>query len=192
MPTYTQAERPLSVTTPLGPDVLLLVGVNGREALSELFRFELELLAENGVDVAFEKLLGQKVTTRIRLSEQTSRYVGGVVSRVAQGSRDEVFTTYRMEVVPQFWFLTRRKQSRIFQALSVPEILKKVLAGLDVAYEVQGTFYPREYCAQYRESDFDFASRLMEEEGIYYFFKHTAAGSTLVLANTPQSQPRRV
>src|SRR5689334_13325876 len=86
MPTYTQAERPLSVTTPLGPDVLLLVGVTGREALSELFRFELELLAENGVDVAFEKLLGQKVTARIRLTEQTNRYIGGVVSRVSQGA----------------------------------------------------------------------------------------------------------
>jgi type VI secretion system secreted protein VgrG len=189
MPAYTQAERPLSVTTPLGPDVLLLVGVNGREALSELFRFDLELLAENGVDIAFEKLLGQKVTARIRLTEQTNRYIAGVVSRVAQGSRDEVFTTYRIELVPQLWALTRRKQSRIFQALSVPEILKKVFTGLDVAYEVQGTFYPREYCAQYRESDFAFASRLMEEEGIYYFFRHTASGSTLVLANTPQSHP---
>jgi len=189
MPTYTQAERPLSVTTPLGPDVLLLVGVSGREALSELFRFELELLAENGVDIAFEKLLGQKVTARIRLTEQTNRYVSGVVCRVSQGGRDETFTTYRIELVPQLWALTKRKQSRIFQALSVPEILKKVLAGLDVAYEVQGTFYPREYCAQYRESDFEFASRLMEEEGIYYFFKHTSSGSTLVLANTPQSHP---
>jgi type VI secretion system secreted protein VgrG len=111
------------------------------------------------------------------------------VSRVAQGSRDETFTTYRLEVVPQFWFLTRKKQSRIFQSLSVPEILKKVLAGLDVAYEIQGTFHPREYCAQYRESDFDFACRLMEDEGIYYFFKHAASGSTMVLANTPQSHP---
>jgi type VI secretion system secreted protein VgrG len=189
MPTYTQAERPLSITTPLGPDALLLVGVDGKETLSELFRFDLELLAENGLDVPFEKLLGQKVVARIRLSEQNTRYMGGVVSRVAQGSRDEVFTTYRMELVPQLWFLTKRKQSRIFQALSVPEILKKVFTGLDVAYEVQGTFYPREYCAQYRESDFAFASRLMEEEGIYYFFRHTAAGSTLVLGNTPQSHP---
>jgi type VI secretion system secreted protein VgrG len=189
MPAYTQADRPLSVKTPLGDDVLLLVGVNGREAVSELFRFDFDLLALNGADIAFDKLLGQKVSARIRLQESATRYVAGIVSRVVQGGRDEIFTSYRIEVVPQLWLLTRRKQSRIFQALAVPDILKKVLMGLDVAYELQGTFEPREYCAQYRESDFDFASRLMEEEGIYYFFKHTSAGSTLVLANTPQSHP---
>jgi type VI secretion system secreted protein VgrG len=189
MPAYTQADRPLSVKTPLGDDVLLLVGVNGREAVSELFRFDFDLLALNGADIAFDKLLGQKVSARIRLQESATRYVAGIVSRVVQGGRDEIFTSYRIEVVPQLWLLTRRKQSRIFQALAVPDILKKVLTGLDVAYELQGTFEPREYCAQYRESDFDFASRLMEEEGIYYFFKHTSAGSTLVLANTPQSHP---
>ena len=189
MPTYTQSDRPLSVTTPLGTDLLLLVGVQGREALSELFRFDFDLQAENTVDVPFEKLLGQKVAARIQLHSETSRYIAGVVSRVSQGARDEVFTSYRVEVVPQFWFLTRKRQSRIFQTLSVLDILKRVLEGLDVAYEVQGTFEAREYCAQYHESDFDFASRLMEEEGIYYFFRHTSTGSTLVLANTPQSHP---
>jgi type VI secretion system secreted protein VgrG len=189
MPTYSQADRPLSITTPLGQDVLLLVGVDGREGISELYRFEFELLAENGADVAFDKLLGQKVNAHVRLHDNASRYIGGIVNRVSQGDRDDTFTTYRMEVVPPLWFLNRIRQSRIFQALSVPDILKKVFTGLEVSYEIQGTFEPREYCAQYRESDFEFASRLMEEEGIYYFFKHTAAGSTLVLANTPQSHP---
>lgn len=187
MPVYTQADRPLSITTPLGPDKLLLVGVEGREGVSELFRFSLDLLAENAEDIPFEKLLGQKVAALIRLHDDTKRYIAGVVSRVAQGSRDETFTTYRIEVVPQLWFLSRTRRSRIFQTLSAPEILKNVLAGLDVAYELRGTYHAREYCAQYHESDFDFASRLMEEEGIYYFFRHTASGSTLVLADTPQS-----
>src|SRR5437588_127803 len=83
------------------------------------------------------------------------------------------------------WLLTKRAQSRIFQHQSVPDILKKVLTGVDVAYEIQGTFEPRDYCVQYRETDFHFASRLMEEEGIYYFFKHTANGHKMVLANSP-------
>jgi type VI secretion system secreted protein VgrG len=83
--------------------------------------------------------------------------------------------------------LTRRAQSRIFQHLNVPDILKKVFAGLDVTYEIQGTFHPRDYCVQYRETDFNFASRLMEEEGIYYFFEHTSQGHKLIVANTPQS-----
>jgi type VI secretion system secreted protein VgrG len=94
-----------------------------------------------------------------------------------------------MEIVPQFWLLTRRAQSRIFQHLTVPDILKKVLAGLDVTYEIQGSFEPRDYCVQYRETDFNFACRLIEEEGIYYFFKHANGSHKLVLANTPQSHP---
>jgi type VI secretion system secreted protein VgrG len=187
MPTYFQADRALSVTTPLPANSLLLVGVSGYEGISTLFRFDFQLLAENSTPIAFEKLLGQKTTAKIHLQDNEQRFVSGVVSRVSQGSRDADFTTYRMEVVPQFWFLTNRQQSRIFQFISVPDILKKVLAGLDVIYEIQGTFEQRNYCVQYRETDFEFASRLMEEEGIYYFFKHTSTGHTMVLANTPQS-----
>src|SRR5437667_748371 len=92
-------------------------------------------------------------------------------------------------MVPQLWLLTKNVQSSIFQQKSLPDILKEVLKGLDQSSEIQGTFTPRDYCVQYRESDFDFASRLMEEEGIYYFFKHTSSGHQLVLANTPQSHP---
>ena len=189
MASYVQSDRPLSVTTPLGADTLLLTGVSGREAISELYQFNFDFLAENSTEVPFDKLLGQKVVAKIRLSDQETRYLGGMVSRMAQGARDQTFTTYRAEVVPQLWLLSRRQQSRIFQWLSVPDILKKVLTGLEVTYEIQGNFEPREYCVQYRETDFAFASRLMEEEGIYYFFRHTSPGSTLVLANTPQSHP---
>jgi type VI secretion system secreted protein VgrG len=92
-----------------------------------------------------------------------------------------------MEIVPQLWVLTKRAQSRIFQQISVPDILKKVLNGLDVAYEIQGTFHPRDFCVQYRETDFNFASRLMEEEGMFYFFKHSDGSHKMVVANTTQS-----
>jgi type VI secretion system secreted protein VgrG len=187
MPAYTQADRPLSVTTPLGKDQLLLIGLRGYEGISTLFRFEFELAAENETEVPFDKLLGQRVSAKLHLSDSDERYFSGVVSRVSQGSRDQTFTSYSMEVVPQFWLLTRHRGSRIFQYLSVPEILHQVLTGLDVDYKVQGTFEPREYCIQYRESDFEFASRLMEEEGIYYYFTHTASGHRMVVANTPQS-----
>src|SRR5205823_6132971 len=98
------------------------------------------------------------------------RYFNGISSRISQGPRDNTFTEYRIEIVPRFWLLTLRAQSRIFQQIAVPDILKKVLAGLDVSYELRGKYDPRDYCVQYRETDFNFASRLMEEEGIYYFF----------------------
>src|SRR5580765_371714 len=132
MVTFFQGDRPLSVTTPLPKDSLLLVGVRGYESISTLFRFDFDLLAENKTPIEFAELLGQKVSARIRLQNKEQRFVSGIVSRVSQGSRDTDFTTYRFEVVPQFWFLTNRQQSRIFQFESVPEILKKVLAGLDV------------------------------------------------------------
>src|SRR6185436_4267620 len=164
-----QADRPLRVTTPLGADVLLLTGVSGREAISELFRFQFDLLAENSTDVKFEDLLGKSVTAAIELQSTDKRYISGIVSRVAQGGRDQTFTGYRLEVVPKFWLLTRRKQSRIFQHQTVPEILRKVISDLSdgtapfrVTWELKGSYEQREYCVQYRESDFAFASRLME------------------------------
>lgn len=185
MADYAQADRPMTVQTPLGKDVLLLVGFQGQESLSQLFQFQLDLIADNRVDVAFEKLIGQKVTVTLNLPDGQKRYFSGICNRLTQGRREATFTRYQMEIVPQFWLLTRTWQCRIFQHLSVPDILKKVLAGLDVKYEIQGTFQPRRYCVQYRETDFAFASRLMEEEGIYYYFKHAADGHQLVIANSP-------
>ncbi len=185
----TQANRPLKLTTPLGPDALLLVGLTGSEAISQLFTFQLELLAENGKKIPFDKLLGQNVTVHLRLQGDKQRLFNGIVSRFSQGGRDEVFTKYKAEVVPQFWLWTRKVQSRIFQHLSIPDILKKVLAGLKVTYEIKGTYHLRDYCAQYRESDFAFASRLMEEEGIYYFFNHTDGAHEMVVTDVPQRHP---
>jgi type VI secretion system secreted protein VgrG len=187
--TYTQTNRPLQIATPLGRDAVWLVGFEGQESISGPYRFRLSLLAANNRPVAFDKLLGQKVTVGLALGEGGVRHFSGIISRFAQGARDKFFTAYEAELVPQFWLLTHRVQSRIFQHQTVPEILKEVLRGLDVTYQIQGTFAPRDYCVQYRESDFAFASRLMEEEGIYYFFKHADGRHEMVLANTPQSHP---
>jgi type VI secretion system secreted protein VgrG len=187
MATFAQTARPISVTTPLGKDALLLVGFAGQEAISHLFSFQLDLVAPNETTVPFDKLLGQKITVNLALANGKSRAFNGICIRASQGSQDEMFTAYRVDLVPQFWLLTRRAQSRIFQHLSVPDILKQVLQGLDVSFELQGTFQPRDYCVQYRETDFNFASRLMEEEGIYYYFKHSDGAHKMVLANTPSS-----
>ena len=187
--TYTQADRPMTVKTPLGPDSLLLVGFSGREAISQLFEYSLDLIAPDQAEIPFEKLLAQKVSVSLELPDSEKRYFSGIVRRFSQGRRDDTFTYYHMEVVPQFWLLKKKIQSRVFQHKTVPDILKEVFKGLDVSYEIQGTFSPREYCVQYRESDFDFASRLMEEEGIFYFFTHTADGHKAIVANLPQSHP---
>jgi type VI secretion system secreted protein VgrG len=194
MTPYSQAGRPMSITTPLGPDALLLEELHGSEAVSELFRFRLELLADAGRPVPFEKVLGQGATVALALPGG-QRYLSGVVRRFAEGPQlpgargRPTFTRYRMELVPRLWLWTKKVRSRIFQQMSVPDILQEVLAGLDVDLRLQGEYRPRDYCVQYRESDFAFASRLLEDEGICYFFTHTANGHTLVLADGPQGFP---
>jgi type VI secretion system secreted protein VgrG len=187
---YKQANRKISVTTPLGPDDLLLVGFSGTEAVSYLSSFRLQLLATNETKVPFEALLGQPLTVHLVLPDETSRHhFNGICSSFGQGERGDVFTAYQAEMVPQVWLLTRKAQSRIFQHLSVPDILRKVLEGFPVSFELSGTFEPRDFCVQYRETDFNFVSRLMEEEGIYYFFKHADGQHTMVVANSPVGHP---
>ncbi len=199
MANYTQNQRLMSVATPLGADVLLLTGLSGTESISHLFSFQLDLLAENKKksQVLFEKLLGAELTVRVNVPGGPPRYFGGICSQFSQGNQDSNFTVYQAEIVPQFWLLTRKTCSRIFQHLSVPEILKQVLDGLKVTYHCVREHERREYCVQYRETDFDFASRLMEEEGIYYFFKHSEHGHEMVVSDTnvshqPVSAPATV
>jgi len=183
MPTYTQTDRPLLVTTPLGQDVLLLTSFRGHEGISQLFSFQLDLLAERASEVHFEKIIGESVTVELRLANGDKRHFNGLVKRFSQGVRDETFVKFRAEVVPKLWLLTKKVRCRIFQQLPVPDILRTVFTGLDVSYQISGTYYPRDYCVQYRESDFDFASRLMEEEGIYYFFKHADGSHQMIVTD---------
>ena len=183
----TQNNRRIQVTTPLGEDVLLLKKVHGSEAISNLFRFDLEMISEQRSSLAFDKILGQPVTVKIQTTSGGFRFINGIASRFSRGSRGKDFTSYSLELVPKIWLLTRIRQSRIFQHINVPDILKQVLTGCEVAYEMQGAYEKRDYCVQYRESDFEFISRLMEEEGIYYFFKHTENSHKMVIADTPQS-----
>ena len=189
----TQDKRLMRIATPLGKDFVLINTFVAHEGLSELFNIDIELLKEED-QATFEPtvidpkdIIGKGVTVTVETEEGTYRHFSGMVNRFSQGNRDVRFSYYNINVVPHIWMLTQRIQSRIFQQISVPEILKKVFQGFDVKYEMQGTFEPRNYCVQYRESDFDFASRLMEEEGIYYYFVHEEGKDLMVLGNTPQS-----
>ena len=186
---YIQAGRPLIISTPLGQDVMLAMGLHGTEGLSQPFRYTIDTKTSRQTTVPFDKLIGQPISVRLELPKNAARFFHGICIRLTQGESDPDFTDYRMEVVPKVWLLSKRSQSRIFQHINVPDILKKVFAGFDVEYQLSGTFEPRDFCVQYRETDFNFASRLMEEEGIYYFFKHTAGNHVMVVANTPQNHP---
>src|ERR1035438_8403383 len=191
MPSFEQTDRPMKLTTPLDLNPFILVGLAGREAISQMFHFELKTAwTDKSKLLPFDQLLGKKVTVEISSADSKyKRYFNGLVSKVTQHERDKRFTYYALEVVPELWLLDRKLCSRTFQHITVPDILRQLFTGMDVDYKTQGTFEPREYCVQYRETDLAFASRLMEEEGIYYFFKHSSSGHQMVLANTPQSHP---
>ncbi len=189
----TQEGRLLSLATPLAADFLLIKRIRAAEGISQLFRFELEMLHEEeeaGNEPTLidpQQLLGQKMTVSVTQADGAERFFNGICVDFTQGNRNERFSKYKAELVPEFWLLSQNSQSRIFQNQSVPEILRRVFDGYEYDDEIQGTFEPRNYCVQYRESDFNFASRLMEEEGIYYYFEHTADSHRLVIGNTPGS-----
>ena len=190
----TQTEQPMRLTTPLGPDRLMIRELDGTEAISELYRFTVDLVGEHdAAEFTFDAILGKPVKIEIDPTGDPAadpRTIHGVFRWFSQKGKDEHFVYYQAELVPAAWFLTRTVRSRIFQQLTVPEILKQVFGALEFETKVQGTFEPRDYCVQYRESDWDFASRLMEEEGICYFFAHGKETAKLVLANTPLGHPK--
>ena len=187
----TQQDRNVAVTTPLGADVLVLRTFHGHEELSQLFQYDLELLSEDPA-VRFEDVIGKAVTVRLRMSGDRVRYFNGFVSRFTQVSPLNRYPRYRAVVVPWLWFLTRSADCQIFQKKSVPQILEEVFKKHHFdAYELKlnDTYDPREYCVQYRETAFEFVSRLMEEEGIHYFFTHKDGQHTLVLADDANAHP---
>jgi|CXWL01.1.fsa_nt_gi type VI secretion system secreted protein VgrG len=181
----TQENRLIAIDTPLGPDVLLLRGFTGHEAISRLFNFELDLLSTDP-EIKFEKIIGQKVTIRVRLGKEKERFFHGIISRFMQTGSDTGLANYRATMVPALWFLTRTADCRIFQNKKVPDIIQEIFKEngvTDVKAVLKGTYEPRDYCVQYRETDFNFVSRLMEQYGIFYFFEHEEKKHTLVIAD---------
>jgi len=184
---YSQAKRPFRVTTPLGPDVLLLKGFSGVEAVSAPFELSLDLLSEDET-VAAASLLRKSVDVHMKLASGGERVFNGLVREFRQLGRQDKLVEYRMKIGPALWFLKLTGESRIFQQKSVLDIVQKVLKEQGVTkieLQCQKSYEPREYCVQYRESHFDFVSRLLEQEGIYYYFTHKDGEHTLVLDDTP-------
>lgn len=191
---YTQDERLIAIDTPLGKDVLLLSGFRGAEGLSCLYRFELDLLSENH-KISFEDIIGKPASISIGLADGDKRYFHGLIARFSQGrgggdaGGDPRFSHYRAILVPWLWLLTMTADSRIFQKASVPDIVEKIFQEkgfADFTMKLHSSYTPREYCVQYRETDFNFISRLLEEEGIYYYFEHESGKHTMIIADAPQ------
>jgi type VI secretion system secreted protein VgrG len=189
MGTFVQTALPVRITTPFGANKLLVRSFRGEEAISELFRYDLELYSEDA-SLDFTQIVGKAVTLQIQLSDGSFQYVNGIVGRFTQAGRDERFTTYLAELHPSLWMLTMSTDCRIFQNKNSLDIVKQVFSGLgfsDFSDKTTASLSSREYCVQYRETAFAFVSRLLEEEGISYYFDHDASKHTMVLVDDSSS-----
>jgi type VI secretion system secreted protein VgrG len=178
--------RVMEIVTPLGDDVLLFHGMAAREEMSRPFDYQLDLLSKKK-DVNVDQILGKNVTIKLGLPDDQTRYFNGYVTRFAQGAMIGPYHRYVATVRPWLWFLTRTADCRIFQDMKVPDIIKKVFDDhptADFKLELSGTYRKWTYCVQYRETDFNFVSRLMEQEGIGYYFRHTDGHDTMVLTDS--------
>jgi type VI secretion system secreted protein VgrG len=165
---------------------LHLLSWEGTESLSGLFAYSLVAAAKRDVVVDFATMLGQPATVSVVEEGQPTRHFNGLIASARfEGPADDGYLSYRFDVVPWLWMGTHSANTRIFAKLPVADILTQVLGFFpgDRALNLSGSFVPREFCVQYAETDLDFASRLMESEGIYYFFRHAQGSHKLVLVN---------
>jgi type VI secretion system secreted protein VgrG len=157
------------------------------EALGQLFEFKIEAISKSDA-IKPEELLDKPASVLLEVSN-AKRYFHGRVCAIGTGGVFDDDFGYHLVLRPWLWLLTKRTDTRVFQSVTVVEILKKVFEPFSPDYELQlkGEFPKYEYCVQYRETDFNFVSRLMEQEGVYYYFKHYANKHTMVIVNAPDA-----
>ena len=179
----TDASRGLKIDSPLGED-LICTSFSGQETLGRLFDYRLDLHSLNR-DIQFQDIVGQRVTVTMELPDG-ERHFDGYVTEFRYTGTVGQYASYQAAVKPWLWFLTRTADCRIFQNQKVPDIIMSIFGdnGMsDFKDRLNDSYREWVYCVQYRETDFNFISRLMEQEGIYYYFEHIKGKHTLVLAD---------
>lgn len=209
MISFTQDNRPIRLYTRCLKDKYLLQGLSGNAGISQMYEYDLDVAAASGYHLGgdfaqptvgqiaaseaattvFSDLLHNPALVEIDLPDGTVRCIHGVIARVARVGQDNTFTYFRLRLVPHLWLLSLSTRSCPFQYMTVPEIIKAVLANLPMRFELnepEKWFPCREYVCQYNETDFTFVSRLMEEAGLYYYFEHSEQGEVLIVSNRRQ------
>ena len=187
MPNYKQAGRLMQFASVLDKDLLLIHTLEGVEGMSRLFDYQAELFVETGTDVDPASLVGTKATIAIGMLDNSDpRYINGMIAGFEQTSGDSTFDVYRAHIVPSLWQLTLSTNCRVFQDQMPIDIIKAVISpyGLAVTDSTSGAGATLEYCTQYNETDFAFISRIAEQYGIFYWFKHTDSDNEVVFGNT--------
>ncbi|SRR6266568_1430346 len=174
---------------PHGPGDLEVLSFEAEERLSVPFELDVTVLIRPGVEVDTQALLGEPAALHAEAGDGAVRDLHGMVARVRawEEGTGEDRRRLRLTVVPRLWRLSKVARSRIFQNMTVPQIVGKVLKEGSVEHRLAlaATYPERGYCVQYRESDLDFVSRLLEEEGIFYLFEHAPGGHVMVLGDAP-------
>ena len=181
-----QEARLLALKTALGADALVVRSASIQEEISRLFQIEVELSSEDG-QIDFDQVIGQSATLRLDVGQKGKRFFNGFVNRMTQLGNKGGYAHYRAVIVPWLWLLTRTSDCRIFQEKTVPDIIEEIfkLYGFsDYKLKLTATYPKWEYCVQYRETAFNFVSRLMEQEGIYFYFEHSDGKHNLILADS--------
>ncbi|MEJ1157591.1 type VI secretion system Vgr family protein [Prosthecomicrobium sp. N25] len=172
--------------TPKGADKVVFGRMEAREAMSENFEFAIEALSKDDVD--FDELIGKNCCVKYNSYDGIKRYYNGVLVEAQwTGFQHDLFT-FRLVLRPWFWLLTHTQDCRFFQEMTAPDIIRQVFseAGFsDFEMKLSRSYPEMEYCVQYRETHHAFVSRLMEEHGIYYFYRHSEDKHVMVLADGP-------
>ncbi|MGF6712082.1 type VI secretion system secreted protein VgrG [Luteibacter sp. W1I16] len=178
----------ITLSSRLG-DALLFANMTAKEELGRLFDLRIEAISKNA-QADLRALLGTPMTVKMVTPQGVVRYFNGIVAEAEQGAFISIqnvrYAVYAFRVVPTPWLLRQTSDCRIYKGKTVPQIVREVLAEFgygDVRLALSASYTARDYCVQYRESYFDFISRLMEQEGIYYFFAHASSSHTMVLAD---------
>jgi len=179
------AKGPIKIDTPLGEE-LRFRSMSGSEGLGQLFEYNVDVVFdENKLEAP--KLLGQSATVHLEVKDQKQRHFNGYICGFAHLGGLGNDAKYRLTLRPWLWFLTRRTDCRIYQNKTIPDIIAEIFRDhgfTDFKQSLSGTYGPWEYCVQYRESYFNFVSRLMEQEGIYYYFTHEDGKHTMVMTDS--------
>ena len=183
MASLNQDNRLLRIDTPVGKDVFVATELHGEEAISELFQFSVDLLSTE-LEITPDKMVGQKVTVSIHYNKEHTRYINGIVNQFSAYGVVDGTRRYVASIVPTMWLLTLNRSSTIYAAKTTKDIVSDLLksAGVDFKYDAS-TNDKREYCIQYQETDFEFVSRLLAEEGLSYYFTHQSGKHQLVIVD---------
>lgn len=193
MATINQNRQLMSLETPLGDDKLIPFSFEGKEEVSEPFCYQLRCFSQT-MNIQEKDIVGKNITFQINDEINKPRYFNGIVKKLSKKDLSlRKIRDYEIEIVPWFWLLTLSSDCRIFQNKTSVEIIESVFKSLnqhnfDISF-LSKSYDKRDYCVQYNESAFSFVSRLMEEEGIFYFFRHEKGKHTLVLADLVSKCP---